>query len=132
MVMLKDVTQNFAQSDNLKSFFNDKEPNCILYSEEGIEFKIHKEILSQTKFLRNILFNAKDKSCAKMEILCPCSKSDLEYLVRFLYTGKICYSTEMELFRILNNLCEIFGFPRERFLPDNYTDLEEEFEIINL
>ena len=132
MVMLIDVTQNFAQSDNLKLFFNGKETNCTLYSEEGIEFKIHKEILGQTKFLRDILLNAKDNSCAKMEILCPCSKSDLEYLVRFLYTGKICYSTEMELFRILNNLCEIFGFPKERFLPDNYTDIEEEFEITNL
>ena len=86
MVMLIDVTQNFAQSDNLKLFFNGKETNCTLYSEEGIEFKIHKEILSQTNFLRKILLSDKDNGCVKTEILCPCSKSDLEYLVKFLYT----------------------------------------------
>ena len=45
MIRIKDETKNLAQQDNLKSFFDQKETDCILYSEEGIESKIHKEIL---------------------------------------------------------------------------------------
>ena len=33
-------------------FLNNKETDCILYSEDGHEFRIHKEILSQTEKIR--------------------------------------------------------------------------------
>ena len=74
MIRIKDETKNFAQQDNLKSFFDQKETDYILYSEEGDEFKIHKEILGQTQFLRNILKSTKNEFCTKLQIFCPCSK----------------------------------------------------------
>ena len=129
MIRIKDETKNLAHKENLKSFFDQKETDCILYSEEGVEFKIHKEILGQTQFLRNILSSSKDEFCTNLQIFCPCSKRDLEFLVRFLYTGIISCGSELDAFKILINLSGIFGFPKERFLPDNYADIEKEFEI---
>ena len=129
MIRIKDETKNLAQQDNLKSFFDQKETDCILYSEEGVEFKIHKEILGQTQFLRNILSSNKDKFCTNLQIFCPCSKRDLEFLVRFLYTGIISCGSELDAFKILISLSGIFGFPKDRFLPNNYAEIEKEFAI---
>ena len=118
MVKLVNESVIFAH-DDFKDwnwlFFNNKESDCILYSEDGHEFRIHKEILSQTKKMRNILSNSKDGCCGAMQIICPCSKDVLEYTVKFLYTGTILYKKEMDLFKILNNLTEIFGFSKNLF-----------------
>ena len=35
--------------DFLKLFYNKKKPDCILYSNDGYQLDIHKEILCQTK-----------------------------------------------------------------------------------
>ena len=129
MVIFTSNNENLSKKDFMESFFNGKETDCILYSEEGIEFKIHKEILCQTKFMRYNLSFHQDNCCTLLEIFCPCSESELENLIKFLYTGKIFYPTEAELLKILDNLIQIFGFPKEQFLPENYTDLEKEFEI---
>ena len=96
-------------------FFNNKESDCILYSEDGHEFRIHKEILSQTRKMQNILSSSKEGCCGTMQIFCPCSKDELDYIVKFLYTGTISYDKEMDLFKILDNLTEIFGFPDNLF-----------------
>ena len=48
--------------DYLDPYFKKKPPDCNLYSEEGSKFRIHKELLSQTNFLREILSSAKE-SC---------------------------------------------------------------------
>ena len=52
MVKLVNESGNFDH-DDFKDwnwlFFNNKESDCILYSEDGHEFRIHKEILSQTR-----------------------------------------------------------------------------------
>ena len=41
-------------------FFKKKPKDCILYSEEGTGFEIHKELLGQTEFMRKLLKTAKD------------------------------------------------------------------------
>ena len=138
MVKLVNESVVFAH-DDFKDwnwlFFNNKESDCILYSEDGHEFRIHKEILSQTKKMRNILSNSKDGCCGAMQIICPCSKDVLEYMVKFLYTGTILYEKEMDLFKILNNLTEIFGFPKNLFSEEDcykalILDEASEFETI--
>ena len=96
-------------------FFSNKETDCVLYSEDGIEFNIHKEILGQTDFMRKIVSSIKTNCCKSIHVFCPCSKYELDILVNFLYTGKISCGTEMELFKILDILFNIFGFPKERF-----------------
>ena len=129
MVRLRHEAQNFVLQEHLKSYFVQKETDCVLYSEDGKKFKIHKEILGQTNFLRKILSSSRDNCCAMMQIFCPCPKRDLDFLVKFLYTGKISCGSELDLFKILINLNGIFGFPKEYFLPDTFTDIEREFEI---
>lgn len=95
-------------------FLNNKEADVILYSEDGHEFRVHKEILSQTETMRSILFGFKDNYCGIMEIFCPCPKDELEQIVKFLYSGTI--SSDVELVKILNNLIKVFGFPKKLFL----------------
>ena len=52
MVILKSEEQIFDDNEYKDwnwLFFNNKEADCILYSEDGHEFRIHKEILCQTE-----------------------------------------------------------------------------------
>ena len=48
--------------DCLDPYFKKKSSDCILYSQDGSNFRIHKELLGQTNFLREILSSAKE-SC---------------------------------------------------------------------
>ena len=54
--------------DYQELFFTKKLPDCVLFSEEGTKFEIHKERLSQTQFLRNILVSVQDQCCGIIEI----------------------------------------------------------------
>ena len=65
---------HFAKSDHMETFFRNKETDCVIFSEEGINFNIHKEILSQTEFMRNILLSTKDCCYTVMQIFCPYPK----------------------------------------------------------
>ena len=98
--------------NNLNTYLKTKPRDCILYSEDGAEFKIHKELFTHTKFMRNILESAKEHCCGKLEIICPCDKEDLNHLVHFLYDGEIHCNEEFDSIRILDNLTKIFGFPK--------------------
>ena len=124
MVKLVDKT-NVAKSDDIETFLSNKENDCILYSEEGIEFNIHKEILGQTDFLRNILSSSKDGCCKTMYVFCPCPKLELDHMVHFLYTGTISCESEIELMKIQENLNKILGFSEKMFLSDNYKEVKE-------
>ena len=42
----------------LDIYIKNKSPDCILHSQDGGEFKIHKELFSQTDFLQEILSRA--------------------------------------------------------------------------
>ena len=77
----------------MESYLKNKPPDCILYSEDGGEFKIHKELLGQTKFMRELLKSA--NCCSTIEIICPCSKEELGQLIDLVNHGKI----------IQNNVC---------------------------
>ena len=119
MVILKSEEQIFEDNNDKDwnwLFFNNKEADCILYSEDGLGFRIHKEILSQTEKMRNILSSFKENCCGTMEILCPCPKEELEQLVKFLYCGIISFNAEV--LKILDNLITIFGFPENLTLND--------------
>ena len=77
MVILKSEEQIFDDK-NYRDwnwlFFNNKEADCILYSEDGHKFRIHKEILSQTEKMRDILFSLKENCCETMENSAPALK----------------------------------------------------------
>ena len=109
-------TIQFANKEHMELFLKSKETDCVLYSKEGMKFNVHREILGQTKFLRDILLSSKESCCKDLEIFCPCSKSDLEHMIKFLYSGGIV-ACNNDSFRILENLIEVFGFPKEHLLP---------------
>ena len=125
MVKLVNESPLFAMDQEFMNFFYKKKPtDCILYSEDGIQFKIHREILSQTELMQNILTSAKESCCQNLEIICPCSKVELEYVVKFLYKGQLNCDSSFDFAIILKILTKVFGFP-EKFLDE----WQEEFEI---
>jgi len=111
--------------ENLDRYLKSKKTDCILYAEDGSKFKIHKEVLGQTYFLRKILFSAKEHCCHLMEILLPCSKNELSHLVNFLYDGEIRCKDEKDSLKILENLNKLFGFDESLDFRNNY---EEPFQ----
>ena len=112
-------TLQFKFRDQIESFENhfdfylkNKSRDCILYSEDGSKFKVHKEMFGQTDFLRKILSSTKDHCCGTIEVICPCSKEELKHLVNFLYDGEIHCEKESDALKIIDNLQKIFDFPR--------------------
>ena len=109
--------------DYKETYFKNKPEDCILYAEDGTAFKIHKEVLGQTVFLRKILFTTINHCCDTIEIICPCTKEELEKLVHFLYHGEIQCENVFESFKNQEDLSKIFGFPE---------DFNVEFQIATL
>ena len=109
--------------DYKETYFKNKPEDCILYAEDGTDFKIHKEVLGQTVFLRKILFTTINHCCDTIEIICPCTKEELEKLVNFLYHGEIQCENDFESFKSQEDLSKIFGFPE---------DFSIEFQIATL
>ena len=101
-----------AIEDYLDRYLKKKPSDCVLYSEDNTEFKIHKELFGQTDFMREILSSAKERCCGILEVFCPCSKEELGQMVKFLHTGEICCETKFDALNILENLDKIFGFTK--------------------
>ena len=105
-------TEPLALLDGMQSYFQQRPPDCSLFSQENFEVPVHKEVLYQTPFLQKMLKSLDlEYCCSKIEILCPIVKEDLETLVQFLYSGQIFGSDRNTTFTITKNLTEIFGFP---------------------
>ena len=119
------LTNNHLQStikDYLNSYLKSKPPDCILYSDDGTKFKTHKELFSQTILMREILKSANAHCCCNsIEIICPCSKEELNSLIEFLNHGRIYCSKRMDALKILENLNKMFGFD----FPENFSDDNE-------
>ena len=109
--------ETFDIVDYIKSDIKLRPPDCSLFSEDGFEFPIHKEVLYQTKFLREIV-KSMDCCCCKVELFFPMlAKEDLKVMAKFLYDGKIICKSKSDLCRVVVNLTQFFGFP-------NYMDLK--------
>ena len=112
----------------MDAYVTKKPEDCILYSEDGSQCKIHKEVFGQTKFMRQILTSVAGHCCSMIEIFCPCKKEDLQHLVHFLHNGEIHCANKDESNEIFDNLCKIFGFPKDMHLQchekllDDYSD----------
>ena len=102
--------------DYMNSYVAKKSADCILYSEDGSQFKIHKELFGQTEFMRQILKSVNGHCCSMIEIICPCKKGDLQNLVHFLYHGEIHCDNETDYHAIFKNLSKIFGFAEDLHL----------------
>ena len=89
--------------------------------------------------MREILSSTKEHCCDTVEVICPCSKVELKYLVNFLYDGEIHCKKESDSLKVIENLQKIFGFPRNLdlgypnetfFASVNNIETEEVFEDI--
>jgi len=115
--LLKNI--NSAELSSLfGGYLKQQSTDCILYSNDGNEFKIHKEVLGQTAFMRGMLNSIKDGCCSKIEIICPCSKEEISKIVHFMYYGEILCEDVFESFTIQEDLNKIFGFPESLNLND--------------
>ena len=101
---------------NMDSYFQVTPPDCSLYSQDKFEFRVHKEVLYQTKVMCDMIksTNVKDYSVdsSKIEIICPfLAKKDLQVIVNFLYTGKIYGLNQDKFDQMSTILNKLFGFP---------------------
>ena len=76
--------------NTIESYFKSMPSDCSLYSHENYKILIHKELMYQTKFMREMIKSVGIDS--KIEVFCPSvSKKELEMIVDFFYNGKILY-----------------------------------------
>ena len=126
MVLLTNKYQyhNLMIENFLDEWVTKKRPDVVLHSNDGHNFKVHKEIFGQTQFMRNILMAAKaiHCQCGRIQISLPCSKRMVEHLVEFLYFGLIRLDVynEAKLCEIFDNLHKILGYE-----PDMRRECEE-------
>ena len=105
--------------DSLENYLKGKATDCVLYAKDGNKFKIHRELFCQTDFQRKILSCAKEQCSEILEILCPCSKDELNHLVLFLYSGVINCENELDSLNILENLDKVFGYHPKNLVRNN-------------
>ena len=104
-----------ALVDNMASYFRQMPTDCTLFSEDGTEVQVHKELLFQTKYLRKMIKSLK-MEYSRIEIMCPSlSSEELEDIVKFLYSGKISCTDQSTASHIFQNLTQLFGFPSKNF-----------------
>ena len=112
-------------NDYLGSYLKNKAPDCILYSEDGAQFKTHKELFGQTKFMRELLKS--QNCCGAMEVILPCSKEELGHLMNFLNEGKIKCNKKIDSLKIIDNLNKILGYPDD-YIDNIWSDVLDEKE----
>jgi hypothetical protein len=94
----------------MESYFKSTPPDCSLFSDDNYGILIHKELMYQTKFMREMIGTVGIDS--KIEVFCPSlSKEELEIIVDFFYNGKIFYENQTIVSEVSKNLEELFGFP---------------------
>ena len=55
MITLKNDEQLFVPETFLELYLKKEQPDCTIFSKDGTKFNIHKELLYQTKLMKNIL-----------------------------------------------------------------------------
>ena len=125
MIRFAWTTQIYEHHDFIDYFLQNREPDCFLYSNDGMKFDIHKEIFYHSEWMRNIFIDAKDTCCREMEIFCPCSADELDIITKFLYSGTNSFNNETEISDITNILTKIFGFSGDQFYFDDESVLSK-------
>ena len=98
----------------MESYFKNMPPDCSLYSRNNFKVLIHKELLYQTKFMRDMVESVSPDS--KIELIChSLSKEELEVIVEFLYNGRILCTSKIAVYQAAKNLRDLFGFPLKEY-----------------
>ena len=100
-------------NDYLQSYYLAKPADCILYSEDGCDVRVHKELFSQTALMREVIKSVTDHCCGPIEIIFQCSHQELCDMKQFLYGGEVCFATELDCYILQSNLNTLCGFPKD-------------------
>ena len=74
--------------NDMERYFKGRPPDCSFYSEDNVEIQVHKEVLYQTSYLREMIKTGCTES--KIEVLCTSlTLQELEIVKQFLYKGEI-------------------------------------------
>ena len=118
-----------ATVNHMDTYFKRIPPDCSLYSEDGFEIPVHKEVLYQTEFMRQMLRSV-NMDYYKVDILCQTVlKEELDAIVKFLYHGEICCTDHDVACEVSKNLNILFGFPSKNF-KFNGTSLKADFKDV--
>ena len=94
----------------MESYFKSSPPDCSLFSHDNYGILVHKELMYQTKFMREMIDTVGIDS--KIEVFCPSlSKEELEMIVDFFYNGNMFCTNKAVVSQVSKNLEELFGFP---------------------
>ena len=129
MITLKNDEQLFVQDTFLELYLKKEQPDCSIFSKEGTKFNIHKELLYQTKLMKNILSDNYSVYFRNIEIFCPCSDNELKSILNFLYSGTMSFKNEFGVVKLLENLTKLFGFPGKLFSIESVSMSNENIEI---
>ena len=96
--------------NNMDTYFKNTPPDCTLFSKDNDEIWVHKELLYQTKYLRDMLKSVDTDS--KIEVICPSlTTEELKIIVDFLYSGKVFCENQICVSQVSKDLMDLFGFP---------------------
>ena len=113
--------------DNMDSYFKNTPPDCSLFSKENHKILVHKELLYQTKAMREMIKNVGIDS--KIEVICASlSKEELEIIINFFYDGKILCSNQNAAHQAKKDLEDIFGFP---LIQDEISTTTEPIQLLS-
>ena len=78
-----------AIAEYMDTYLKLNPPDCNFFSEDGYKLPVHKELLYQSKAMRDIVKNF-DCCCTNIDIIfSTIKKNQLELMVQFLYKGQI-------------------------------------------
>ena len=96
----------------MKSYLKSKPPDCTLFSKDGFEIPVHKELIYQTKLIPQIIKSGTACCCSNIDIIfSSIDKKQLEVMVQFLYDGQIFCPDPITATEVISNLKEFFGVP---------------------
>ena len=96
--------------NNMDTYFKNTPPDCTLFSKNNDEIWVHKELLFQTKYMRDMLKSVITDS--KIEVICPSlTTEELKTIVDFLYSGKVFCQSQISVSQVSKDLMDLFGFP---------------------
>ena len=112
----------------MESYFKTTPPDCSLFCNDDYGLLIHKEIMYQTKFMREMIQSVGMDS--KIEVFCPSlTKEELEIIVDFFYNGKIFHNNEKVIYNVSKTLVDLFGFPSMKVELSDKEDTKLKIEI---
>ena len=102
-----------AIAEYMDTYLKLNPPDCNFFSEDGYKFPVHKEILYQTKAMRDIVKNF-DCCCNNIDIIfSTVNKNQLELMVQFLYRGEIVCTDQTIATEVTSIIENILGIPMD-------------------